>query len=417
MALAYIVHLLRELENEEFAYQGHNIRYELRRIINRQFEWQRGFFNKAAAYRTAIMYGGPECRRYLGSTLGVTLDDISYGAFALYAAFQSFAQVDRRLPTAQIGLSDNVRDIVFDLFSADLEAIRSEAREQRQHYRTTAYRPSILRKYPCIRRSDNDSILISPLPQLIMARATSGIFYDVISGGGAVRNEVGRRFETYCLTLLERCYPEISIEPEFSYRAPPHKQDSPDVLIVQGDSISHIYECKAVRMSFADRFAEAEFAGRGYDEIAKAVLQIWRFASHCRRGFAGRNISASAVGIVVLLDSWMTMVLDARLEVMSRAESLAGHDKEIYASDKIPILFTEIGDLENVVMAVDFQSYLDVLRNAQTEQYDGWLFSSILNDRNIDQQHRPFPFADLGKVAPWWGRIENMKESRDGTRR
>ena len=48
-ALAFIVAILRKFENEEFGHLGHNIRYELRRIINRQFEWQRGFFNKARA--------------------------------------------------------------------------------------------------------------------------------------------------------------------------------------------------------------------------------------------------------------------------------------------------------------------------------------------------------------------------------
>lgn len=412
LAIVHIANLLRQLENEECAYYDHGIRYELRRIINRQFEWQRGFFNKTLAYRTAIMYGGPECERYLKSSLGVTLDDISYGAFALFAAFQNFLQVDRRLPTSHLGLSDEVRNVVFDLFSAPLTDARTEARRQRHGYRTTAYRPSILRKFPCIRRSDNDRIIVSPLPQLIMARATSGIFYDVISGGGAVRNEVGRRFEQYCLTLLRRCFPDVSVEPEFSYRAP-HKQDSPDILLSQRAKITGIYECKAVRMSFADRFAESEFIGRGYDEIAKAVMQIWRFVSHCRRGLTGRTVEPEALGMVVLLDSWMTMVLNARQEVISRAEQLVAHDPDIRAEDRVPILFTEIGDLETLVLTVSFSTYVDILRKALTVEFDGWLFSSILNDEDSEKDQRPFPFDDLSDVVPWWGRVSRMTGSRE----
>jgi len=410
MALAHIVNILRDLENEEYSYFGHDIYYEIRRVVNRQFEWQRGFFNKALSYRTALMYGGPECADFLQRSLGLTLDEISYGAFALWAAFQNFAQVDRRLPTEHVGLPHHVRDIVFDLFSADLKQVRSEATNQRQHYRTTAYRPSILRKFPCIRRSDNDQLLVCPLPQLIMARATTGIFYDVIGAGGRVRNEVGHRFERYCLILLQRCFPELFIEPEFAYGAR-QKQDSPDILISHDGMVSHVYECKAVRMAFADRFAEAEFVGRGYDEIAKAVLQIWRFASHCRRGLTGRDISPDAMGMVILLDSWMTMVLKAREEVLARAERLIVEDPNICEADRLPILFTEIGDLENLAMSVRYPTYVDVLRKALTKDFDGWLFSSILKSGDVENVQKDFPFDDLPDVVPWWGRVSRMKGS------
>ncbi len=408
MALIHIVNLLCAMENEEYAYHDHQIRNELRRIVNRQFEWQRGFFNKASAYRTAVMYGGTECEQYLRSTLGVSLDQISFGAFALYAAFQSYAQVDRRLTTDHVGLPHEVRDIVFDLFSADLRKVRFQAREQRQKYRTTAYRPSILRKFPCIRRSDNDRLMICPLPELIMARATTGIFYDVIPGGGPIKNEVGRRFEDYCLILLSRCYPDVSFEPEFSYMLKT-RQDSCDILVSINDEISHIYECKAVRMSLADRYSESEFSGRGYDEIAKAVFQIWRFASHCRRGLSDRRLAKNPIGMVVLLDSWMTMIIDAKKEVMDRAKALAAKGDKITEIDQIPVLFAEIGDLENLVMSVKFPSYVEVLRKALTKEYEGWLLNSIFQAGDYVADQVIYPFPDLGQVVPWWGRIEDMK--------
>jgi hypothetical protein len=68
----------------------------------------------------------------------------------------------------------------------------------------------------------------------------------------------------------------------------------------------------------------------------------------------------------ILLDSWMTMVLQAKDEVTTRAEALAARDPHLCATDRIPILFTEIGDFENLVLSVDFQTYADVLRKAFT---------------------------------------------------
>lgn len=410
-SIIHIINILRDLENEEYAYYDHDIRYELRRIVNRQFEWQRGFFNKTLAYRTAIMYGGPECEDFLQASIGLSLDEITFGAFALTAAFQNFAQVDRRLPTEHVGLAHPIRDAVFDLFSADLADVRRFARQQRQNHRTTAYRPSVLRKYPCIRRSDNDRLMLCPLPQLIMARATTGIYYDVVPGGGPIRNEVGRRFEGYCFTLLQRSFPANTIEREFAYRVT-HRQDSPDILISHEGRISQVYECKAVRMSFADRFAEAEFVGRGYDEIAKAIVQIWRFASDCRRGRTGRHLTSEPLGIVILLDSWMTMVLDARQDVFARAEVLAAANLDLAEVDKIPILFTEIGDLESVVLSTDFATYTRILTLARKSEFDGWLLSSIFERDEAEPQEKVFPFEDLPEVVPWWGRITRMKDRR-----
>ena len=92
-------------------------------------------------------------------------------------------------------------------------------------------------------------------------------------------------------------------------------------------------------MSFSDKFAESEYAGRGYDEIAKAVFQIWRFVAHCRLRQTQHEVPTGAVGVVILLDSWMTMVLDARQEVLKRAEARCCSEPAISTADKIDIAF------------------------------------------------------------------------------
>jgi hypothetical protein len=413
-ALAHVTNILRSLENQEYGFHNHDIRYELRRIINRQFEWQRGFFNKALLYRTAYMFDGPECRSFLNATIGLTLDEMSYAGFALYAGFQGALRVDRSLPTEQVGISHEVRDAAYEHFSISLDKARGTAQQMRAPFRSLAYKPSLFRKFPCVRLPENEDLLICPLPQLIMARVTSGIYYDVVGGGGKIRNEIGRQFEKYCLRLLGASLSSLRVEPEYAYRLK-NVQDSPDVLIGKGDQLSVVIECKAVKMSFSDKFAESEYAGRGYDEIAKAVFQIWRFVAHCRLRLTRHEVRANALGVVVLLDSWMTMVLDARHEVMRLAEARCASEAIISTDDKIDIAFVEIGDLEGFLSSCDDEHFLAGLKNVASGDQQDWMLTSTSYYREVPDKSRRFPFDDFDKVVPWWGYVSAMAQTITGS--
>jgi hypothetical protein len=123
-----------------------------------------------------------------------------------------------------------------------------------------------------------------------MDRVTNGLFYDVIGGGGTVRDEVGRRFESYALELLSPVLPTVSFVPDISYRTPSGPIATPDILMRGGDDAALLaIECKASRMSIGARFGEAPGEDRGYEEIAKGVMQLWRFHVHSRLNVAPRN--------------------------------------------------------------------------------------------------------------------------------
>jgi len=410
LAVPYVTNILRALENQEYDYQGHDIRYELRRVINRQFEWQRGFFNKALLYRTAYMFDGPECRAFMSTSIGLTLDQLSYAGFALYAGFQGALRVDRSLPTQQVGISHDVRDAVFDLLSISLRDARASACRMRDSFRSIAYKPSIFRRFPCVRNPNDDNLLFCPLPELIMARVTNGIYYDVVGGGGKIRNEIGRQFEKYCLKLLAASLSNLQVETEYAYRLK-NLQDSPDILIGNNSQLSIVVECKAVKMSFSDKFAEFEYAGRGYDEIAKAVFQIWRFVAHCRLRQTQHEAPKGAVGVVILLDSWMTMVLDARQEVLKRAEARCVSEPAISTDDKIDIAFVEIGDLESFLSKCDADRLLVALKNIATGDQQDWMLTATPSYHEAPDQPRQFPFDDLNKIVPWWGHVSAMSQT------
>lgn len=79
---------LRELENQEYGTgsKSSDVLKEMYRIAGRQFDWQRGFSNVPQFYRSAFIFGGPECSKYLSETHGTSLEEMSLVGFAIFAA-------------------------------------------------------------------------------------------------------------------------------------------------------------------------------------------------------------------------------------------------------------------------------------------------------------------------------------------
>lgn len=78
--IADTVNVLRNLENAEYSVRRSklNILQEMGRIGARQFEWQRGFSNKAVFYRSALIYGQGECAHYFATEHGFTVNDFTF---------------------------------------------------------------------------------------------------------------------------------------------------------------------------------------------------------------------------------------------------------------------------------------------------------------------------------------------------
>ena len=65
----------------------------------------------------------------------------------------------------------------------------------------TAFLPSILRRFPLSGLKDKANELFAPIPEVLLMRVTSGLYYDLIPGGQALLNEANDRFEEYCARL------------------------------------------------------------------------------------------------------------------------------------------------------------------------------------------------------------------------
>lgn len=405
------VNWLRKLENSEYRILKvqQNVLIETGRIAARQFNFQRGFANQAQFYRNAFVYGQGPCSSYFKENNDITLNRFSQIGFMLFTSLNNFPVVRKNSSWEEIGVAWEEVEKVLALIALPFSKAASLAHDKRRNTIHTSDKASILRQAPCLRFGKNGERIRAPLPELIIERITSGIFYDVVGGGGHIRDDYGKRFEDYCMDYLSSILSSFDWEREFSYRKKRDRFESPDILCTRNGEISIAFECKATRMSHEAMFGINPIEARGYEDIVKATFQLWRFFSHCRRGYIDRAVDIEAVGVVLTLDNWLVMSETLVNQVLTSAEKLASEkDSEILKVDMKSIVFVAIVDLEETLSTSTETTFLQALRLSNTPKYSCWRLDGIHNDLTADMitPNREYLYADeLGKLLPWWDQI------------
>lgn len=419
--LATLFNTLGKLENAEdgLVLQRVSVLREMHRLAQRQFEWQRGMLSHSQLYRSAYIYGGEITRNYFEGKYEFSMNDFCKVCFALRAMWFQRPVIELGVNLAEIGISEHTSREILRTISMPHGDVRAATDSLRSGFGHTGYKRSVLRQFPCVAFGHRNERILCPLPDLVTLRSTTGLFYDVIDGGGEVRNEVGRRFEEYCLDLSREMAPLSAVSSSFRYRYRGNTIDSPDLLVEQENEIKLIVECKATRMSYEARFSEAPLvdAGRGYDELAKGVFQIWRFVSHHRRGyFVDRSLRPDVRGMVLTLDTWLSMSAEMQTDVIDRATRLASsRDREILDEDRIGIIFCPIEQLERTYNLCTEASFFQTLDAACEDDYKGWQLDGVHEHIAPEiRSNNDFPFEGrIGDIQPWWREITDAGLSRE----
>lgn len=401
---------LRDLENASdlHALQRHSVMREMHRLAQRQFEWQRGFSSAIKLYRTSFIYGGCNASRFFESHHGIGLEKFTHACFALRALWLQAPWIRRTISLQAIEISGSEIEVVFSIISLPIKSARKMAANSRYGKTHIAYRKSIFRTYPCIDFGAESRGMCAPIPDLVLRRAALGVFYDVISGGGNIRNEVSARFEEYSGKFFQRIFPNDVIERNVRYKFKKNIIESPDLIVLRDGGIELAVECKATRLGYDAAYSEnpIESSPRGYMELAKGVFQLWRFASHCRQGLVtGVRKEGKFVGLVLTLDPWLSMSGEMQKDVVERAEEFV-KEKGIHllTDDRIPVAFANIDDLETTYRTCSAETFLNAVAELAKQERWGWLLSSV-HDEVIGDcvRHNTYPFEDeMEGVVPWW---------------
>jgi hypothetical protein len=421
------VNRLRALENVESANYlagKFSIGNEMHRIAQRQFHWQRGYFNTPQLYRYAYVYAQGQCAEYFQRTHGFAITDLIFTGFGLFAAYQRSPWVPRQTSVPEIGLTDEIVQRALPLMSSSLDEARAETaamieKVNKDHGKPipTALLPSVLRKSPLISAEINLNQLTSPIPELILLRVTAGLYYDLIPGGQALITEANDRFEQYSADLISAMMERFDVSRAYRYGSKGAQVDTPDVLIKENGKIVVAAECKATKLTYLAQFSEDPFetAKQQYAQIAKGVFQLWRFFSHIRRGILKEELAPEAHALVFTLDAFLTMARDPHDKVFAEAKTLADHDGNITEEDRRPVVICPIADLEAIFAKATEDSFLASLKASYEEKYSGWKLREVHRDSQAASELGPakrYPF-ELDKVLPWWSRFDAGDEEAE----
>jgi len=277
----------------------------------------------------------------------------------------------------------------------------------------TAFLPSILRQYPLLSLSDEASEFIAPIPEILLMRVTSGLYYDVIRGGQSLLNEANDRFEEYCAKYIEALMERFDVSR--AYRYEPKKGspiDTPDLLVRDNGAIVLAVECKATKLTYLAQFAEDPFEAekKQYLQIANGVFQLWRFFSHARRGLLKETVDSNTSAVVLTLELFFMVDDKLKTKIIEEATALADKEEGITAEDRRMVLFCSVQNLEEILCLSTEDSFLATLRAARQEKYRGWGLREIHREQTAEEEPmepKRFPFA-LDDLLPWWTRANEF---------
>jgi hypothetical protein len=417
------INRLRKLEDVEAAtyLPQQNIFSEMHRIAHRQFHWQRGYFNAPQMYRYSYLYGQGQCGEYFKEKHGLPITDLNFLGFALWASLQRAPWLHRGFALPQIGLTGELVQRALPMLSLPISRARTETetiirRVNELHGSPvpTAYLPSILRQYPLISTENDLNLYIAPITEVILLRVTAGLYYDLIAGGQALLNEANDRFEQYCVDYIQAMLPRFKVSRSFRYGPKGGQVDSPDVLVKDDGKLAIAGECKATKLTYLAQFAEDPFDAekKQYDQLARGVLQLWRYFSHVRRGVVQEELALEAYAMVLTLDTFLTLDHELLAKVLKEANARADEDGGILAEDRRPVVFCPIQDLESILAVATEDTFLAALKAAQERKFLGWQLREIHRDSAAekDREIKKYPFT-LDSVLPWWRRKPAIDEA------
>lgn len=416
-SISALINWLRGLEDGEFALRekSENIWHEMYRIGQRQFSWQRGY-NTEQLYRYAFVYGQGDCAAFFAEEYGITISDfmlLSMGLFALTTEKPWIPAPNiSTLKVPQESLAKALELHSIDLTDARVQATQMNAEAVRvlRAPLKIAYMPSVLRRKPIIRVTGRKPTYISPLPPLILNRATAGLYYDIKRGPPRLGTEANLRFEEYIRRLVKGYCARFDVFKGAPYG--PNKAttiDPPDCLIRDGAQITIAIECKATKLTFEGQFAENPMiaAKHGLEQLAKGIFQLWRFFSHARRGlYAAHQVAPGTYGIVLTMDAWMQMARRLREGAVERARELAAADPQIIEEDMRKVVFASVQELNDTLAQTEPGEFMEVLRHAVSEKFDGYQLPSVARESGVPLVRKRFPL-DVAGLLPWWKDISD----------
>jgi len=273
-------------------------------------------FQLTAILPVCLIYAQGKCGEYFEKTFGLPITELNLVGFALFGQSMRTPWIMRDFTIPEIGLTADLLKRALPLILISVDRAREETRNiidalTAKHGRPipTAFLPSILRRYPLVSPDNKAKPFVAPIPDVLLMRVTSGLYYDLIPGGQALLNEASDRFEKYSAAYIDAQMVRFNVDRAYRYETRKGAPvDTPDLLVKDGEKLVLVVECKATKLTYLAQFAEDPFEAekKQYLQIANGVFQLWRFFSHVRRGLVKEPVDIDTSAMVLTLDPFTT---------------------------------------------------------------------------------------------------------------
>jgi hypothetical protein len=419
--LADLINLVKAVEQDESKKRitVKNIMAEFHKISHRQFPWQIGWEHIASLYRHIFIYGQGECARYFEETYGLSVNDFVACAFALYVQTQ-LGPWCKPLEIIPIKVADGALAKTIGMVSSEMWDTRRESLALFRRfakslgYINVGYHPSYLRMKPLVTSAVLNGRYIAPFPEFVLMRATVGLFYDLIKAPTAVMTDARLRFEEYGRKVIKAYLPEFEPGSSVPYTNKNSPADTPDILLKRDGQIVAVFECKATKLSFQAQYSDdpAKDAKDQYEQIAKAVFQLWKFFCHVRLGIIDHPLAERVAPIVLTMEAFTQTSAELRTQMIEQANQMAATKEPLMTeADKRTPVFVSITELEYVLSRSTGDQLLGTFEAATLPQHGGWSINSVRDTvyANPDQL-KTYPL-DPGELMPWWAETQEKAKA------
>lgn len=354
--LVLVSHIRRIIEgtSERAIFSSDAAGQSLHPLINQQARWQRTR-DWDRLYRAFKIYNRDEVRPLLEDVVGVRLSTIITLAFAVTGMAQRTPVVDASVSYSFMGIENAERDAFFAMIGAPLLSVRSAISERQRYNRSWAYTWNPLEVSPLIQlQSDRPHLYLCTEPQLVLRRATEGLFFDLGKSKGFA-NPYGDAFQAYVGDVLRSQFtgPFLRVVEEREYWVNNDRKDGIDWAV--SDPSGHVMiECKARRPKVDSKsVTQGDELTEAIDSLAKMIVQHYKNVRDALEGLSQWKPDGKPVyPIIVTYEDWYLFAphVIENLDSVVR-QKLIEHKLESML-DTAPFIVTSIAEFEEAGQAV-----------------------------------------------------------------
>ncbi|WP_313569353.1 hypothetical protein [Comamonas terrigena] len=378
---------------------------EILRITHQQFPTQLNSTYKSLT-RYLKVFGHPDIAPILVSVTGLTIGEIFLLGMALAGHLEHKFGINSDQDYKDFGISKEKSVAFFSRVSITRDRLKPLISNQLIDS-TWEFKWSPLEAYPFINvDSKHPNRLYCPIPDLLVRRFSSGLYYDLkddpqfgINFGKAYEDYVG---ELLCYAFKDTDTIVVNVEPYTVGR----KNIRHGVDWIVSDKTSDLFiECKTKRLTQEARQVGHLLLRKDVEKISEAVVQNYKNILEAKKNLSTwRSNSNQAVPLVITFEDWFLFgpKLHQLLEDGVR-EKLVKSDLDENLITEMPYAVMSCREFELCIGAIKAVGIEIFFKGKLEEKYKHWLWKDYLRDmyKDIETINIFEAFeADWRKVMP-----------------